>query len=93
MFQGTGLAGLLSMVLIVFILQHTFFILTSLSSLEMHLLSDLNPFHEGHKKVEQQMYNDYIERLNEKKAQTMREKHMLMKRGVPANEITIERLP
>lgn len=63
---GASLASLLCCVLIMFISQHFFFILSSLTSLETHMLMNLNPFYEGKKSVEQEEYDAFIERQNKR---------------------------
>ena len=61
-----------------------------MTSLEMHLLQDLNPFFEGKKKIEEGMFNQFVHRQSEHIAYSSREKYLLLKKGVPTHTIKLE---
>ena len=59
---GANVAALVSLILTIFIVQHGYFMLTSVSSLEMQYLMEVNPFFEGKKKSEHSKWEEYKER-------------------------------
>ena len=62
--QAGGVCLGLTIGLSLLLLQHTYFICTSSSSIEYGVLIPINPFFQGERRVEQEMYDDHKRKLD-----------------------------